>query len=82
MGHGISIEVWSSRFATALCNSQPTVDRALALDLAQVVHPTLGVLRPESAAQTFLQVQLKGYESAGDVADEVLRAIRSGGKSI
>jgi hypothetical protein len=81
MGHGISIEVWTSRFATALCGAQPSVDHALALDLAAVVHPSLGVLRPEAAAQTFLEVQLRGYQQAGDAAAAVLRSIRDADRS-
>jgi hypothetical protein len=76
MGHGLSVEVWTSRFSAAMCAAQPSVDRALALELAAVVHPSLGVLRHEDAAQTFLQVQLRGYEQAGDAAAQVLRAIR------
>jgi hypothetical protein len=78
VGHGIPIEVWASRFATALCAAQPSVGRSLALELATAIHPTISVLRPEDAAQTFLQVQLQSYEAAGEAAGAVLRALREG----
>lgn len=74
--HGIEIEMWLSRFATALCCEQPSVDRSLARDLAVIVQPSLGVLGPEVAAQTFLQVQLQGYNAAGDLASAVLKVLR------
>jgi hypothetical protein len=78
VGHGLSEEVWASRFATAFCHRQPSVGRALALELAALIRPSLGVLRPEDAVQTFLELQLTAYEAAGDAAGEVLRLMRCG----
>ncbi len=81
VGHGLSAEVWASRFATAFCDQQPAVARSLALELATLLRPSLGVLRPEDAVQTVLELQLTAYEAAGDAAGEVLRLLRRGGKT-
>jgi hypothetical protein len=74
--HGIAIEVWSSRFATALRNVQPSISRELALGLAGVMHSSLGLLRPEAAVQTFLDFQIAQHEQAVDITEAVLKAIR------
>ncbi len=76
MLHGISLEVWSSRFAIRLSEAQPSVEWSIALACARVMHPTLGVLRPEDAVDVFLQVQLQSYEAAGEAANSILNAAR------
>ena len=48
------VEVWMSRFATALQTVQPSTDRPLALEIAALAWTTLSIVPPEQAVETFL----------------------------
>ena len=64
------MEVWMSRFAKRLQEEQPRIDRALALETAQVMWEGLRMLPPEGAVQVFLEIQLSAHLAAqGQSAD-------------